>query len=221
MPFLLALTGSMAISAHFFAAPRPAATTSTSLVDLMGLSHANGHLTPNFVLTDQHGRQVSIGDFRGKAVLLAFMDSRCTEVCPLLAQMFVGAEHDLGSLNSRVAFVAVNVNAMAASVSAVEHFSRTQGLASLPNWYFLTGSATHLQAVWTAYGIQVIVPKHANQTVHADPLYFVDRSGHVQYVASPQVGIAQGPTGHAYMPRDVLAQWGQGIATYLRRLLAK
>lgn len=219
MPFTLALIISMVISAEMYVHARNAAATPSPLVQLMGLSDGSGNAAPAFTLTDQHNKTVALTRFRGKAVLLAFMDSHCTQVCPVLAQEFRLAEHDLGSTASRVAFVAVNVNPMGESVSAVEQFSQTHGLTSLANWYFLTGPTTALQAVWKAYGITVIVPKAATQTVHADYLYFLDPNGRERYIASPQVDQRKDGTG--YLPPGDLNQWGQGIATYLRKSLAR
>lgn len=218
MPFFLALAVSMAASAYLTVRARDAADTPSPLVQLMGLSDMNARHAPGFTLTDQHGRQVSLSAFRGKAVLLAFMDSRCTEVCPVLAQEFLLAEHDLGATAAHVAFVGVNVDPMGESVGAVAHFSRLHGLSKLPNWYFLTGTTASLEAVWKAYGIEVIVPKHATQTIHADYLYFLDQAGREHYLASPQVDTRK--NGAGYLPQATLTQWGQGIATYLQRTLA-
>src|SRR5437763_11194478 len=38
---------------------------------------------PDFTLTDQFNRPVSLSSFRGRVVILAFNDSECTTVCPL------------------------------------------------------------------------------------------------------------------------------------------
>ena len=38
---------------------------------------------PEFTLTGQFGEPVSMHHFRGKAVVLAFVDSQCTTICPL------------------------------------------------------------------------------------------------------------------------------------------
>src|ERR1700691_2626234 len=38
---------------------------------------------PDFTLTDQFGRRVSLRQFRGKVLVIAFVDARCTTVCPL------------------------------------------------------------------------------------------------------------------------------------------
>lgn len=219
MPFTLALIVSMVISAEMYVHARKAATSISPQVQLMGLSDMNGRIAPGFTLTDQHGKPVAVSTFRGKAVLLAFMDSRCTQVCPVVAQEMLLAERDLGSAASRVAFVGVNVDPMGESVTAVQQFSKLHGLSKLPNWYFLTGTTAALQAVWKAYGIEVIVPKGATQTEHAAYLYFLDPAGKERYLASPQVD--QRPNGTGYLPGGLLDQWGQGIATYLRKSLAR
>ena len=218
MPFLLAAAVSMALSAAVYVHDRNAANSISPLVQLMGLSDLPGQSAPGFTLTDEHGRAVSLSGFRGKAVLLAFMDSRCTEVCPVLAQEFLLAEHDLGSAARKVAFVAVNVDPMGESVRTVAHFTQVHGLSKLSNWYFLTGSTPVLRSVWKRYGIEVVVPKGATQTEHADYLYFIDPHGQERYLASPQVDQRRDGTG--YLPKGTLVTWGQGIATYLQKAMS-
>ncbi len=217
LPFILSLAVSMAASAYVYLRARSAGDTVNPLAQLMGLGDLYGRAAPPFSLTDQRGTQISLSALRGRAVLLAFMDSRCTSVCPVGADEFLLAEHDLGASASRIDFVAVNVNPLSESVAAVAHFTRLHGLSKLHNWYFLTASTPVLDAVWKAYGIEVILPKGATQTVHADYLYFIDRAGRERYLASPQVAIREDGTG--YLPRATLTQWGQGIATYLERSL--
>ena len=40
---------------------------------------------PDFQLTDQNGSLIKLSDFRGKIVVLTFMDSKCKDTCPLTA----------------------------------------------------------------------------------------------------------------------------------------
>jgi len=42
--------------------------------------------TPDFTLTDQSGRKVSMSDQRGKLVLVTFLYTNCPDVCPLITQ---------------------------------------------------------------------------------------------------------------------------------------
>jgi cytochrome oxidase Cu insertion factor (SCO1/SenC/PrrC family) len=50
---------------------------------------------PDFQLTDQNGSLVSLSDFRGEVVVLTFMDSKCTDTCPLTAADFREAYRQL------------------------------------------------------------------------------------------------------------------------------
>ncbi len=217
-PFILALAVSMAVNAYLYKQAQSVTNFTSSTAQKMGLSDLPGKVAPGFTLTDQNGKQVSLSVFRGKAVLLAFMDSKCTEVCPVLAQEFLLANHDLGADASKVAFVGVNVNPMSRSVADVKNFTQMHGLSSLSNWYFLTGPVSALKSVWSAYGIEVILPKQGIQTVHAAYLYFIGREGHERYLASPQV--YQRSNGTGYLPQVDLNLWGHGIATYIERVLS-
>ncbi len=184
-----------------------------TLAQLMNLAPLQSRRAPGFTLTGQDGKRVTLASFRGKAVLLGFYDSRCTQVCPLVAQMIRLAEKDLGPYASRVAFVGVNVNPAATSVADVRRFSVVHGLARLPNWYFLTGPAARLARVWRAYGIGVSLARGAAETVHSDYLYFLDPFGTERYLAEPVAGRRNGI---GYLPSGTIALWGRGIAQYLK-----
>ena len=123
------------------------------------------------------------------------------------------------SARKNVALVAVATNPAVHSLASVRAFDQEQGLGEMKNWYFLTGPTSALKAVWKTYGIEVIVPKNATQTVHADYLYFIDPRGQERYLASPQVDQRKNGTG--YLPQGQLTQWGQGIATYLEKTLTR
>lgn len=49
-----------------------------------------GRVVPNFTLTDQNSRPCHLGDFRGQAVLLTFIYTRCPlpNFCPLMSKNF-------------------------------------------------------------------------------------------------------------------------------------
>ena len=51
---------------------------------------------PDFRLRNQFGQPMSLSQFRGKVVMLAFEDSECTTVCPLTTQSMLEAKQLLG-----------------------------------------------------------------------------------------------------------------------------
>ncbi|HLK01500.1 MAG TPA: redoxin domain-containing protein [Streptosporangiaceae bacterium] len=52
---------------------------------------------PDFTLTDQGGRTVSLASLRGKVVLLTFLDTVCTTDCPIIGAEFKQAGQLLGA----------------------------------------------------------------------------------------------------------------------------
>lgn len=127
----------------------------------------------NFRLWDQFGRLITLSGLRGKTVVLAFIDSRCTTVCPLTAQTLVDAMRLLGPAANRVQLVAVNSNPVATSVTDVRRWSILHGM--LHRWLFLTGPVTQLRPIWQAYGIQADVIR--GQVTHTPGIYVIDPHG--------------------------------------------
>lgn len=187
------------------------------LADLMQLSAMPARPAPAFTLTDQRGRTVSLSDFRGRAVALEFMDSHCTDICPIVSQEFVDADHDLGAAASRVAFLAVNVNPFHADVSDVAAFTQEHRLDTIPSWHFLTGAPDALPPVWSAYGVSVSAPGPDVDVVHSSFVYFIDPHGVERFIGSPAED--HRADGTAYLPGNQIAAWGAGIAAVTRSLV--
>ncbi len=135
-----------------------------------------GNLAPDFKLVDQFGQTVTLSSLRGHEVVLAFIDSRCTSLCPLTAEVMYNAKAQLSpSAASRVVLVAINANPTATSIATVQAWSIQHGM--LHQWLFLTGTPKQLEAVYRAY--QVYDQVSSNGSVVHDPATFIiDASGH-------------------------------------------
>jgi cytochrome oxidase Cu insertion factor (SCO1/SenC/PrrC family) len=108
---------------------------------------------PTFALRDQNGRWRSLAQTRGKVVLLAFVDTQCTSICPLTTESMVRALRLLGPAALRVQMIGINANPLATSVADVAAYTRAHEMQG--RWWFLTGPAAVLQRVWRAYGVYV------------------------------------------------------------------
>ncbi len=192
-------------------------SVSTSLADLMALSPVTGASAPDFTLTDQTGHLVTLSSLRGRVVVMEFMDTHCTDICPIVSQEFVDAYRDLGASAAKVAFVAVNVNPYHARVADVAAFSRNHQLDTIPSWHFVTGGASALSAVWRDYGISVILRGPNGDVVHSSEIFFIDASGHERYLANPVVDHTK--SGTSYLPYSQITAWGRGIALTARALV--
>lgn len=136
----------------------------------------DGTLAPDFKLVDQFGHPETLASLRGREVVLAFIDSRCTSLCPLTANIMYNAKAQLGApAASHVALVAVNANPSATSVATVQAWSINHGM--LHQWLFLTGTAQQLQAVYHLYGVYAQV-NASGTDVHDAAMYIIDAQGH-------------------------------------------
>src|SRR5581483_5554430 len=99
---------------------------------------AIGGRAPDFTLTDQFGGRVSLHQYRGKVVILAFNDSECTTVCPLTTTAMVQARRMLGPASSQVALLGIDANPQATAIKDVRAYSELHDMVH--SWRFLTGS---------------------------------------------------------------------------------
>ena len=128
---------------------------------------------PDFRLQNQFGQSMSLSQFRGKVVMLAFEDSECTTVCPLTTQSMLEAKQLLGPAGDKVQLLGIDANPDATSVADVLSYSRAHGLVN--QWDFLTGSLAQLKSTWGLYHIAVQIEQ--GQIDHTPALYVIDQQG--------------------------------------------
>ena len=175
------------------AAPMALAATSPN-ADAIVTEATDG--TPNvvdlpaapFTLTDQSGRQVSLGSLAGHTVVLTFLDPVCTSDCPLIAQELRVTDQMLGNQASTVDLVAVVANPLYNSTAVTNAFDRQEGLDQVGNWSYLTGSPAQLEKVWNDYGVQVAVAPGGAMIDHSDIVYIIDRHGQTREILNSDPG---------------------------------
>jgi cytochrome oxidase Cu insertion factor (SCO1/SenC/PrrC family) len=138
---------------------------------------------PDFKLVNQFGQPMSLSQFRGRVVMLAFEDSECTTICPLTTQSMVLAKELLGKAGDSVQLLGVDANPDAIKQSDVMDYSRVHGMIN--QWDFLTGSLAQLKSVWKAYDIAVQI--ESGEIDHTPALYVVDQQGRLQKVYLTQM----------------------------------
>ena len=144
---------------------------------------------PGFSLTDQNGQTVSLASLRGKVVLMTFLDPVCSTDCPIIAQEFKQTGQLLGAQDKNVELVAVVANPTYRSTIFTRAFDRQEGLNTVPNWLYLTGSLSQLSAVWQHYGVTVQNLPAGAMSAHNDLAVVIDSSG----VIREEVGADPGP----------------------------
>jgi protein SCO1/2 len=147
----------------------------------------------DFTLTDQFGGSVRLADLRGRAVVLTFLYTSCTDVCPLVTQKIHDVTELLGARRREVAFLAVTVDPARDTVAQGAAYSRRWGL--LDRWRFLTGSEAVLAPLWRYYWVgdvrraavgspaaSAAAAPAAYDVEHAAPVHLVDRRGRIRVV---------------------------------------
>jgi cytochrome oxidase Cu insertion factor (SCO1/SenC/PrrC family) len=166
-------------------------------------SSLGGLPAPDIRLENQFGQRMALSQFRGKAVVLAFIDSECTNVCPLTTVSMVEAKQLLGAAGSKVQLLGVDANPKATTVSDVMAYSREHGMVN--QWDFLTGTLPQLQATWRAYHIAVQIEQ--GMIDHTAALFVIDPQGRERTVYLTQMNYAS------------INQAGQVLAARLASLL--
>ena len=210
------LTGHPATAAAELRVSGIPAGISDSMVGLMNLDALPPRAAPGFAFTDQAGQAMTLSGFRGKVVVLEFLDPHCTDICPIVSREFLDAYHDLGPLAGRVVFAGINVNPYHTRVQDVLAFSTEQQLTTIPDWHYFTGPVPRLRPVWHSYHIYVQAPDPSGDVVHTSAVYFIDPQGRERYLASPEVD--HDKSGDSYLPADQITAWGRGIAALARSL---
>jgi protein SCO1/2 len=107
-----------------------------------------GARAPTFRLRDQDGRRVSMADYRGRTVVMAFVYSTCKDTCPAEVQSVRGA---LDRLGHDVPVLAVSVDPPNDTRANARRFLLEQHVTGRVR--FVLGSERELAPVWRGYGI--------------------------------------------------------------------
>jgi protein SCO1 len=155
------------------AAARAVAENAQASTGFDGALLPKGVSTPDFTLTDQSGRRVSLSQYRGRVAILTFLSTTCHPTCPLIAQQIRGALDEMSAHPAPVLIVSADPSAD--TPAAVRRFL---GEAALDDGRveYLTGSPGELRAVWRAYDI---VPGQLGdaESPHAAAVLLIDRAG--------------------------------------------
>ncbi len=153
-----------------------------SVITPPALSWAAGRrLAPEFVLRDQQGRRVSVAEYRGRPLIVTFVDPLCRNLCPLEAHLLNQVVGEMPA-SRRPAILAVSVDVYADGRADLLQDERKWEL--VPQWHWAVGSPAQLAEVWKRYeiGVSVTTKRIAGTTIHyilhTEAAYVIDATGH-------------------------------------------
>ena len=140
----------------------------------------------DFTLIDQHGAPFHMADTRGKVVLMSFIYTHCTDLCPFIALKVKDAYQLLGADAKNVVLVAVTTDPKRDVPQVNAAYSRKLGLFDA--WHFVTGSPDAVHSVWSDYGIGVSVD---TSTGAAAPAKTENQAAAAEEEPEPTQGLSQ------------------------------
>lgn len=134
-----------------------------------------GRTLPSFSLRDEAGRTVRSDDLRGSVVLVTFLDTQCTDACPIVAGELARAVDALAPAErERVRVLGISVDPAEDTPAAVAAFlstHRARGRLS-----YLTAPEARLEPLWQAFAI-LPTARSGDDSLHSIPVQVYDPSG--------------------------------------------
>lgn len=131
---------------------------------------------PDFVLRNQDNQPFESSRLRGKVVVLNFIFTTCTDVCPIFTANLAALQRKLNDrAGAELYFVSITTDPEIDSPKVLKGYAGRYH-ADLNNWAFLTGSPTELKPVWAAFGVRVI-NKGRGLVQHTSLTTVIDRAG--------------------------------------------
>lgn len=131
---------------------------------------------PAFVLLNQEGNRFDSTTLHGKVIVLNFIFTTCTDVCPLFTANFAQLQRTLKNEHAGNLFlVSITTDPEVDSPKVLKSYAQRYG-ADFQNWAFLTGSESQLKQVWKGFDVRVL-KKGRGLVQHTSLTTVIDRQG--------------------------------------------
>ena len=152
-------------------------------IDITGADYAR-----DFALTDVDGRPRTLGDYRGKAVVLFFGYTHCPDVCPTTLAQLAQARRLLGPQADRVQVLFVTLDPERDTPQLLARYVP----AFDPSFVGLTGTPQQIEAVAREFKVffqKVPGPTPDSYTLdHSSGSFVFDPQGHVRLFLTDRSG---------------------------------
>ena len=149
---------------------------------------------PLFTLSEWNGKRVDSRDLQAKVVLVTFLETKCKEACPLIADQ-IGMS--LGRLNTserrRVYALAISTHPGDDTAANVHEFLRVHRV--LGELHYLVGPEARLRPVWRSFHILSAFDSGDADT-HSAPVRIFDRRGKWVSTLHPGIDLTPGNLVH-------------------------
>jgi protein SCO1/2 len=138
---------------------------------------------PEFTLTTQDGKRLSLSDLRGKVLAINFIYATCADTCPMLTAKMARIQDRLGAdFGPRAQFLSVTVDPERDTPAVLTSYAKLHH-TNPAGWAFLTGTPEEIREVARRYGVFYKRTRRGD-VEHTFLTSLVDQSGilRVQYM---------------------------------------
>ena len=138
---------------------------------------------PPIELTDQYGKKIDLAKLKGHSVLVAFLYTHCTDLCPIVAGKLHTAYAGLKK-SERPIFLAVSVDPAHDTPKSAAEFNKAHRTTGEIDW--LLGSHKELTKVWDAWGVRPETdPNSPEEIEHNAEIFAIDPQGQIRALYPP------------------------------------
>ena len=127
--------------------------------EIIGTEYRDPPSAPNFNLINQDGANISLSDFQGKVIVVAFIYTSCPDVCLIISSNLDYVRQNLGEHADDVELISITIDPARDTVPHLKDWTDARGYG----WNHLThhrGSV--IQAVWDEWKVVVDADHIAN-----------------------------------------------------------
>jgi protein SCO1/2 len=122
---------------------------------------------PNLTVMTQRGKPVKFYDdlVKGKIVIISFIYTSCTDICPLTTARIAQLEEKLGDMVGREVFlISMTVDPKTDTPERLKEYAERFGAG--PGWSFVTGKPEDIRAINYKFGDRSgVISEHRNEIV--------------------------------------------------------
>ena len=171
----LGLAGLLAVLTAFVLALSSSDAAAPGEGPFRGSEAMPGIRMPAFTLTDHLGRTLRSSDLRGQLTLLTFLDSQCTDACPVIASALArGLDSLSDDERAQVVAVAISTDPSEDTPTSVDRFLRARH--ALGRVRYLVAPAGELRRLWKEFQILPSVQTKSD-SLHSAPVRIYGRDG--------------------------------------------
>ncbi len=134
---------------------------------------------PDFTLVDQDGNDTNLSQYKGSILVVAFIFTRCPDICPVITQSLKSVEMGLSNeYREHVEFMSISLDPRYDTPERLKEYTELHGV----DWAHLTGEVNTMKEVWFNFGMNAtetpIEPEEPIEITEEEPtVTFIDGTG--------------------------------------------